>query len=89
MRDEVNEELKRLEKEDIIKGVTGKTTPWLNPLLIVPTGEHKIRICVDMRASNKAITRTRYPIPTVDDLLVKLKGLKFFTKLDMHQRFIK
>ena len=50
MRDKVNEELKRLEKEDIIKGVTGKTTPWLNPLLIVPMGEHKIRICVDMRA---------------------------------------
>ena len=49
MRDKVNEELKRLEKEDIIKGVTGKTTPWLNPLLIVPTGEQRsefVSICV-------------------------------------------
>ena len=40
-----------------------------------------------MRAANKAITRTRYPTPTVEDLLVKLKGSKVFTKLDMVSAF--
>ena len=85
--DKVNEELKRLENEGIIEDVTGKPTPWLNPLVIVPKGEHNIKICVDMRAANKAITRTRYPTPTVDDLLVKVKGSKIFTKLDMAPAF--
>ena len=82
LRDKVNEELKQLEKEGIIEDVTEEPTSWLNPLVIVPTGEDNIRICVDMRAANKAITRTRYPTPTVDDLLVKLKDSKFFPKLD-------
>ena len=31
-----------------------------------------------MREANKAITRTRYPTPTVEDLLVKLKGSAVF-----------
>ena len=46
-------------------------TPLLNLLVIIPKGEHNIRSCVDMHAVNKAITRTRYPTPSVDDLLVK------------------
>ena len=87
LRDKVNEELKPLENEGIIEDVTGEPTPWLNPLVIVLKGEHNIRICVDMRAANKAISRTQYLTPTVDDLLVKLKGSKFFTKLDMASAF--
>ena len=83
----MNEELKRLENESIIEDVTGEPTPWLNQLVIVPKGEHNIRICVDVRAANKTITRTRYPTPAVDALLVKLKGSKIFTKLDMASAF--
>ena len=51
----MNEELKRLENESIIEDITGEPTPWLNPLVIVPKGEHNIRIYVDMCAANKAI----------------------------------
>ena len=63
LRDKVNDELKRLENKGIIEDVTGEPISWLNPLVIVPKGEHNIRICVDMRAANKAITRTLYPTP--------------------------
>ena len=59
----------------------------LNPLDLVPKGQHNIRICVDMRAANKVITRTQYPTSTVNHLLVKLNGLKTFTKLDMRPAF--
>ena len=44
LRDKVNEELKRLEKEGINEDVTVEATPWLNPLVIVPKGVHNIRI---------------------------------------------
>ena len=55
LRDKLNKELKRLEKEGAIEDVTGEPTPWLNP----PKGVHNIRICVDIPAANKAITGTR------------------------------
>ena len=40
-----------------------------------------------MRVANKAITRTRCPTPAIDDLSVKLKGSKVFSKLDMTLAF--
>lgn len=40
-----------------------------------------------MRCANKAITRTRFPVPTVDDLLVQLQGSSVFTKLDLNSVF--
>ena len=42
-----------------------------------------IRVFIDMREANKAITRTRYPTPTVEDLLVKLKESAVFSQLDL------
>ena len=35
----------------------GEPISWLNSLVMIPKGEHDIRICLDMRAANKAITR--------------------------------
>ena len=42
-----------------------------------------IRVFIDMREANKLITRTRYPTPTVEDLLVKLKESAVFSQLDL------
>ena len=46
-----------------------------------------IRLCLDMRSANKAITRTRYPTPTADDLMIQLRGAHHFTKLDLNAAF--
>jgi len=86
-REKVNKELERLERAGIIEDVTDEPTPWLNPLVIVPKPDGNIRLCVDMRCANKAIKRTRYPTPTIDDLKSKLRGATVFTKLDMRSAF--
>lgn len=44
-------------------------------------------MCVDMKCANKARQHTRYPVPTLDDLLVKSKGAKQFTKFDLRSGF--
>ena len=44
-------------------------------------------LCIDMRNANTAIERTRFPTPTMDDLIFKLKGAKFFAKLDLNSAF--
>ncbi len=44
-------------------------TPWVSPIVVVPKkGQNKIRICIDMRAANKAIKRKRHPTPTLNEL---------------------
>ena len=40
-----------------------------------------------MRNANTTIERTRFPTPTVYDLIFKLKGAKCFTKLDLNSAF--
>ena len=40
-----------------------------------------------MRNANTAIERTCSPTPTVDDLIFKLKGAKYLTKLDLNSAF--
>ena len=87
LRDKVKKEIEKLEQLDIIEDVTGKPTPWLSQLVVVPKSQNDIRLCLDMRNANTAITRTRYPTPTVDDILVKLKDATRFTKLDMNAAF--
>jgi hypothetical protein len=41
------------------------------------------RLCIDYRALNKIIVRNRYPIPRFDDLLDQIKGVKYFSKIDL------
>lgn len=57
--------------KDLIEEVDGGATPWVAPIVVAskPKSPNEVRICVDMREPNRAIKRTRYLIPTVDDIL--------------------
>ena len=43
----------------------------------------KLRPCQDYRQLNAGTIKNAYPLPLVGDLLDKLKGAKYFTKLDL------
>ena len=55
--------------------------------MAVPKKDGGVRICVDMRAANKAIKRVRHPIPTVEDISFDLNGATCFSKLDLSQAY--
>ena len=40
-------------------------------------------MCIDYRDLNKISVKNRYPVPRIDELIINLKGAKFFTKLDL------
>ena len=87
LREKVRKEIKNLEVNDIIEDKTNEPTPWLNPLVVVPKAENNVRICLDMRNANTAIERTRFSLPTVDELIVKLRNATRFSKLDLNKAF--
>ena len=52
-------------------------------VLFVPKTDSSLRMCVDYRALNKLTTPNQYPLPRIDDLQEKVKGSKWFTRLDL------
>ncbi|KAJ8038504.1 hypothetical protein HOLleu_15949 [Holothuria leucospilota] len=89
VRKKVEAELKRLKSLDIIEPVKDTPTPWVSPIRVVtkPTRPNEIRLCVDMRAPNKAIQRERHVTPTIDDIIANLNGATIFSKLDLNNGY--
>ncbi|XP_033101277.1 uncharacterized protein LOC117104530 [Anneissia japonica] len=73
-RKNLSECLDYLLDQDIIEPVTGPT-PWINPIVLVskPKQPGGMRLCVDMRAANKAISRERHLMPTIDEVITRFK----------------
>ena len=82
VREDVEKELERLERLDIIERVEGPT-PWISPIVVVPKKSGEVRICVDMREANKAVKKEKHLMPTIDDLIADLNGATHFTTLDL------
>lgn len=87
-RTKVEKEIEKLLEDDIIEPAQG-ASKWVSAIVTPPkpNDPEQIRLCVDMREPNKAITRERHPIPTVEDLLYKVNGSKIFSKLDLNKGY--
>ena len=87
LRDKLEEELDRLEKDGIIESVHGPIE-WVSPIVVVKKKDSDdIRMYVDMRQPNKAIKRTRHIIPTIEELRYDVNGAVCFSKLDLAKGF--
>ena len=47
----------------------------------------KIRLCIDPKPLNKALKRSYYPLPVIEDLLPKLTNARVFTLVDAKNGF--
>ena len=74
-------ELDRLETIGVIAKVS-RPTEWVSALVVERKKNGKLRLCLDPRPLNKALKRSTYPIPVVDDLLPRLSKAKIFTVCD-------
>ena len=62
-------------------------TEWCAGMVVVPKGNNKVCICVDLTKLNKSMCRERHILPSVEQILAQLQGAKVFTKLDANSRF--
>lgn len=46
-----------------------------------------LRLCVDYREVNKLTLKNRYLVPSIDLLLDRIRGARFFTRIDLRETF--
>ena len=82
----VEEELRRMEQQEVISKVT-QPTDWCSGMVVVPKTDGRVRICVDLAHLNKAVKREIHPMSSVDESLTKLEKASVFSKLDANSGF--
>jgi Reverse transcriptase (RNA-dependent DNA polymerase) len=78
-------ELDKFLKENLEKGyIWPSQLPMASPFFFVSKKDGKLRPCQDYRYLNDWTVKNSYPLPLISEIMDKLKGAKFFTKLDVH-----
>ena len=82
--DELKKQLADLTKHGFIQP---SKSPFGAPVLFVKKKEGELRMCVDYRALNKITVKNRYPLPRIDELMDRLHGAKYFSKIDLRSGY--
>ena len=63
-------------------------TQWASPTFIIPKPESSTVCWVsDFGELNKVLERTQYPVPRIQDIMLKQRGYTHFTKIDLSMMF--
>ncbi|GBG81453.1 hypothetical protein CBR_g32444 [Chara braunii] len=77
------EELRKQLDELLEKGwIRPSSSPFGAPVLFVPKKEGELRMCTDYRGLNEITVKNVEPLPRIDDLLDRVQGCKYFSKID-------
>ena len=76
-------ELDQLQKLDIIIPLEiDETVEWCNSFVLVPKANVKVRLCLDPASLNQALIRPVHRDPTLNDILPRLKNVKYMSIID-------
>ena len=78
-------EVERLVKAGVLKQVN--QSEWAAPTFIIPKKDGSVRFISDFRELNKRIKRKPFPIPKIQDMLLKLEGFQYATSLDLNMGY--
>lgn len=86
VRKKVEEELSRLVDIGVLRKID--YSEWATPIVVVNKPNGKVRICGDFKPLNRCIQVDQHPIPTLDILMDKLQGGKFYSKIDLADAYL-
>ena len=62
-------------------------SPYGAPVLFVKKKDGSMRMCIDYRELNRITIKNRYPLPRVEELFDRLRGAKYFSKIDLRSGY--
>ena len=85
IREELKLKIDKMVKDGILAKVT-EPTDWISSLVVVKKPS-KLRICIDPKDLNRAIKRPNYQMPTIQEVLPRLRKAKVYSVLDAKDGF--
>ena len=79
-REVLHKEVQKLLDDNVVRE---STSPWASPVILKKKPDGTYRFLVDFRRLNTVTKKDAYPQPTTEELLNRLAGHRFFTKLDL------
>ncbi len=76
-----------IEKKFVERPERGQVSGWLSTTFVVPKKGNDWRGVVDLRGPNSQTQRVSYPLPIIEELLVKQGSNQIFSILDLRQAF--
>ena len=81
----LKEEVERLVKFGVLRKVN--KSEWGSPVFVIKKPDDSLRSLADLRKVNSMIKRCPYPIPKIQDMLLKLEGFRWATSLDLNMGY--
>ena len=86
VKDKFKAELKRLQDLKVTAPVD-QPTEWVSQFIVAVKKSGDLRVCIDPKPLNASLTRARYQIPVIDDVLPDLAEARVFIKVDLASAF--
>ena len=62
-------------------------SPYGAPILFSKKKDVGLCMCIDYHVLNKNTITDSYPLPQIDEMLTKLKGARYFSRLDLRDGY--
>ena len=63
--------------------ITPCHSPYSAPAMLVPKKNGKLRLLIDYRKLNEQTIKSRWPVPSIEQIFDTLQGSAYFTTIDM------
>ena len=87
LKGKFKEEIDRLDSVGVLENVE-EPTKWVSSAVVTAKSNGKVRVCIDPRPLNEALSRSHYPLPVIDDILPELGKARVFSKADLKDGFL-
>ena len=84
---ELNELKKQLNELIEKEFIQPSKSPYGAPVIFVKKKDGSSRMCVDYRALNKLTIKNKHPLPRIEELLDRLSGARWFSKIDLRSGY--
>ena len=87
LKERLKNELDRLTKGKVISPIQ-EPTDWVSSMIATKKPDGNIRLCIDPHHLNRALKRSHYPLPVIEEILPELSKAKVFSKVGLKEGFL-